>query len=109
MKPFRINKPRKPPTPEQRFWRLFMHVPVGIILVWVAVWKFPLGVIPAAAYTMLFIFYEYAENMDIADMSWPDVHGCIVGIPIGAVICAISEALWGTVDVISLLAGLLKG
>jgi len=102
------REPKMPPTPEQRARRLLMHIPVGIILVWIAVWRFPLGVMPAIAYILYFAFYEYAENKDIEDMSWPDVHGCIVGIPIGVATCAVSDSLWKTVDIFTLLANQLS-
>jgi len=65
-----------------RFW---LHVPVGLVLVFLA-W---LSWVLCLAYVALFLVYEVNEDVWVKDQAWKDIAGSMAGVIAGSIIWAI--------------------
>lgn len=65
-----------------RFW---LHVPVGLVLVFLA-W---LSWVLCIAYVAMFLVYEIDESKYLRDQAWKDLAGPMAGVILGSIIWTI--------------------
>jgi hypothetical protein len=64
------------------FWRLVIHIPHGFIA---GVFT-PFSPVSGIVYSVGFMYYQYIEDWRIADHSYLDFRGWLVGYPLGFVV-----------------------